>query len=104
MSSVYSSYAAGRAAYARGPSASEKASSAESPSAPDDTQEAPSGSQPQDTALDKTAPSNLTTQEQQMIEERFPEDPELSMRLYGRGRDAQTVRSNSLGGNLDVTG
>lgn len=99
---LYSSHSAGRAAYTRGSTPSQE-STQSAPSA-DDTENAESPSEPQDTALQKTAQSDLTTQEQQMIEENFPEDPELSMRLYGRGRGAKTVSSNTVGENLDVTG
>jgi hypothetical protein len=99
---LYSSHAAGRAAYTRGSTPSQ-GSTQSTPSA-DDTENAESPSEPQDTALQKTGQSDLTTQERQMIEENFPEDPELSMRLYGRGRDAKTVSSNTVGENLDVTG
>jgi hypothetical protein len=97
-----SSHAAGRAAYTR--STTPPQESPQSTSSTDDTESASSPSEPQDTALQKTAESDLTTQEQRMIEEKFPEDQELSMRLYGRGRGAKTVSSNSVGGNLDVTG
>lgn len=102
MNLSYSSHAAGRAAYTRGPTPSHE--SPQSTSSADEAGNAESSSEPQDTALQKTAQSDLTTQEQQMIEENFPEDPELSMRLYGRGRDTTTVSSNNVGGNLDVTG
>lgn len=101
MNSVPSSHAAGHAAYTRGSSASQE--TAQSTSASEETNEASSSPEPQDTALQKTAQSDLTSQEQQMIKENFPDDPELSMRLYGRGRDARTV-SSTVGENLDVTG
>jgi len=101
MNSVHSSHAAGHAAYTRGPSSSQEASSAPSS---EEIEEASSSTKAQDTALDKASKSELTAQEQQMIEESFPEDPELSMRLYGRGRGTETVASNSVGSNLDVTG
>ena len=101
MSSIYSSHAAGRAAYTRG-SGSQASSS--SPSAAEEAEKTSSSAEPQDTSVQKTAESDLTTQEQQMIQERFPEDPELSMRLYGRGRGTETGGSNTVGGNLDVTG
>lgn len=101
MNSVHSSHAAGRAAYTRGPSSSQEARSSSSSEQAQKTNASP---EPQDTALQKTSKSDLTAQEQQMIEENFPEDPELSMRLYGRGRSTETVASNSVGSNLDVTG
>ncbi len=108
MSSLYSSHAAGRAAYTRGTTPSQKSSpstsSADGADKSESTSQSESASGPADTALQKTAQSDLSAQEQQMIKENFPEDPELSMRLYGRGRDAQTVSSNTVGGNLDVTG
>lgn len=102
MNSVPSSHAAGHAAYTRGASSSTESTS--SPSSSEDVEKASASDKPQDTALQKTAKSDLTSQEQQMIQENFPEDPELSMRLYGRGRNTETVASNNVGGNLDVTG
>jgi hypothetical protein len=102
MNSVHSSHAAGHAAYARGSSSSQEASS--SPSSSEEAKKTNSGAEAQDTALEKTSKSDLTAQEEKMIEENFPEDPELSMRLYGRGRGTETVASNTVGSNLDVTG
>ncbi|MFB6273792.1 MAG: hypothetical protein ABEL51_12940 [Salinibacter sp.] len=103
MTSVPSSHAAGRAAYTRGtPSSQPSPSSTSSPDSPEKTTSGASAQK--DTALQKTGESTLTTEEQQMIEENFPEDPELSMQLYGRSRGTETVRTNSVGGNLDVTG
>lgn len=103
MNSVSSSHEAGRAAYTRGASPSQQ-SAASTPASEKAAESASSSKTQTDTALQKTAESDLSTEEQQMIEENFPEDPELSMKLYGRGRGSKTVRSNSVGGNLDVTG
>lgn len=46
----------------------------------------------------------LTTAEQRMILREFPEDPDLSLRLYGPNRDAQTINPSALGNQLDVQG
>lgn len=102
MSSIHSSHTAGRAAYTRGTTSSQDASS--SPSSSQSADEAASSSASRDAASQQAAEEDLTLQEQQMIKERFPEDPELSMRLYGRGRGTETVNPDTVGGNLDVTG
>lgn len=47
---------------------------------------------------------DLSAPERQMIARQFPESPALSMRLYGPGRAAQTVRPDAVGGRLDVQG
>ncbi|MEF8816890.1 MAG: hypothetical protein V5A20_02245 [Salinibacter sp.] len=106
MNTIGSS-AAGRAAYTQGVNPSQESSgaasspekSASSPEKSSETQQATGPSEAQDASDD-----TLTTQEREAISENFPEDPELSMRLYGRGRGAQTVNPNAVGGNLDVTG
>lgn len=102
MSTIHSSHAAGRAAYTRGTTSSQESSS--SPSSSSSADEPASSSASQETTRKQTGGEDLTLQEQQMIEERFPEDPELSMRLYGRGRGTETVNPETVGGNLDVTG
>ena len=92
-------HAAGHAAYTRNsPRQNGAASSAEKPS------ESGPSSGPEESRLQNTDEEGLTAQEQKMIEQNFPEDPELSMRLYGRGRDAETVRGRAIGDNIDVTG
>ena len=48
--------------------------------------------------------STLTEPEQQMIARQFPDAPELSMRLYGPGRGAETIRPGAVGSRLDVQG
>lgn len=102
MNSIPSSHAAGHAAYTRGTTSPQESSS--SPSSSNGADEPASSSASQETTRKQTGEEALTLQEQQMIEERFPEDPELSMRLYGRGRGTETVNPDTVGGNLDVTG
>jgi len=46
----------------------------------------------------------LTMAEQRMILREFPEDPDLSLRLYGPNRDAQTINPGAVGNQLDVQG
>ncbi len=101
MKPKHSTHVAGHAAYTRSSSAQEGGGP---PSSSAETGETDSSAEPQDTTFQKTAESGLTVQEKQMIEEKFPEDPELSMRLYGRGRDAEMVRGSAIGENIDVVG
>lgn len=96
-----STHAAGHAAYTHNAARKEGADSAASSDGADETR---SSAEPQDTRLRQTEEGGLTAQEENMIEESFPEDPELSMRLYGRGRDTETVRGRAIGENIDVTG
>lgn len=102
MSSVNSYHAAGRAAYTHHTQSSQNGERTKSASSARETTSAQEA--PDDTAFPEGAESDLTAQEQEMIEEHFPEDSELSMRLYGRGRDTQTVNPDTVGRNLDVTG
>ncbi len=46
--------------------------------------------------------SDLSVAEQQMIDRYFPPKPEMTLRLYGPSREAQTVSPNALGGRLDL--
>ena len=106
MNTIGSS-AAGRAAYTQNVNSSSGAS--ESASGPEKSaSDAEKSSEAQQaekaSSVQGTADDTLTTQEREAIAENFPDDPELSMRLYGRGRDAQTVNPDAVGGNLDVTG
>ena len=106
MNTIGSS-AAGRAAYTQGVNPSQESSGAASdPEKSASSAEKSSETQPTSSPAEAQDASDdaLTTQERKAIEENFPEDPELSMRLYGRGRGAQTVNPNSVGSNLDVTG
>lgn len=48
--------------------------------------------------------SELTAAEQHMILREFPEDPDLSLRLYGPNRDEQTINPGAVGKQLDVQG
>lgn len=100
---VNSSHAAGRSAYIRQTNPSQETeqsiqstADSETPSSAKETAER--------TAIQEQEDKTLTSQEQQMIEENFPEDPELSMRLYGQGQGTGTVHPDAVGRNLDVTG
>ncbi|NNF59049.1 MAG: hypothetical protein HKN04_12515 [Rhodothermaceae bacterium] len=53
-------------------------------------------------ASEPAQPSDLSVDEQQMIDRYFPPKPEMTLRLYGPGREAQTVSPNALGGRLDL--
>lgn len=102
MNSIGSQHATGRAAYdQRRPSTAPRDASdgSESTTEADATAETTATA-----ALDRAGGDELTVEEQAMIEENFPEDPELSMRLYGRSRNTHTVDPAAVGGNLDVTG
>lgn len=106
MNTIGSS-AAGRAAYTQNVNPSQESSDAapgpeKSASGAEKSSEAQGAPDP--APVQDASEDTLTTQERKAIAENFPEDPELSMRLYGRGRDAQTVNPNAVGGNLDVTG
>lgn len=50
-----------------------------------------------------TAPAAVAPAEAQRIERAFPEQPALSMKLYGRTSSAQTVAPGSLGHRLDLS-
>lgn len=104
---VNPSHAAGHAAYSRHTTPSQETPSqeaAQSPSTPESESTDSTNEPPSDTALQEGTDGTLTSQEQEMIEENFPEDPELSMRLYGRGQNTETVNPDAVGRNLDVTG
>ncbi|MEP0548541.1 MAG: hypothetical protein ABJF88_16520 [Rhodothermales bacterium] len=49
------------------------------------------------------ATSALSADEQQMIDRYFPPQPKLELRLYGPGREAQTVSPGAVGGRLDLS-
>ena len=51
-----------------------------------------------------SATSPLSTDEQQMIQQYFPESPQLTLRLYGPNRNTQTLHPDALGSRLDVRG
>jgi hypothetical protein len=101
MKPKHTTHAAGSAAYTRRSSSQEDA---EPTASPEESGETDSGVGPQDTTFQETPEEGLSAQEQRMIEEKFPEDPELSMRLYGQQRDARTVRGRAVGENIDVVG
>ncbi len=46
----------------------------------------------------------LTPSEEQMIAQQFPEKPDVTLRVYGPQRQAQTVNPGAVGGRLDVRG
>lgn len=46
----------------------------------------------------------LTPSEEQMIAQQFPEKPDISLRVYGPQRQAQTVDPGAIGSRLDVRG
>jgi len=106
MNTIGSS-AAGRAAYTQNVNPSQESSGAASgpeKSASGAEKSSEAQQTPDPATVQSASEDTLTTQEREAIAENFPEDPELSMQLYGRGRDAQTVNPNAVGGNLDVTG
>lgn len=61
---------------------------------------APSGAER--VSSESAQPYALSADEQQMIDRYFPPQPEMALRLYGPGRDAQTVSPTALGGRLDL--
>lgn len=101
MKPNHSTHAAGSAAYTR---SSSSRKDAESTASSEESGETASGAEPEETVFQKTSETDLSAQEQRMIEKQFPEDPELSMRLYGQQRDARTVRGRAVGENIDVVG
>lgn len=52
----------------------------------------------------RPAAPGLSSAEQHMIDRYFPESPAMAMRLYGPGRQAQTVRPAGIGSMLDLRG
>lgn len=73
------------------PAPSEKTDSARPTNAPDAPEAA-------------SATQELSAAEREMIQRKFPQDPDLSMRLYGPNRSTQKVNPGVLGQNLDVSG
>jgi len=102
MSSITPTHAAGQAAYTGDATSSQGPSESSSPSQSAEAKQARAPSN--DGSAEKPADDPLTTEERKAIKENFPEDPELSMRLYGRGRGTETVSPGGLGENLDITG
>lgn len=47
---------------------------------------------------------SLSAAEREMIEREFPDNPDLSMELYGRNRGSETVNPEALGNQIDVRG
>lgn len=56
------------------------------------------------TGVAPQAASPLSTDEQQMIQQYFPESPQLALRLYGPNRTTRTLQPDALGSRLDVRG
>lgn len=52
----------------------------------------------------QAAAEGLSAAEQQMIDRYFPASSDLSMRLYGPGRNEQTINPGAVGRHLDVSG
>ena len=46
----------------------------------------------------------LSSEERDMIHDKFPPSPETSMRIYGRDRGQQNLQPESLGNKLDIRG
>lgn len=63
---------------------------------------APGEAQPTRSTKAPAQPHALSADEQQMIDRYFPPQPEMALRLYGPGRDAQTISPTPLGGRLDL--
>jgi len=59
--------------------------------------------QPSTVGAQAAAPG-LEQDEQQMISRYFPASSEMSMRLYGPGRGAQSINPAALGRHLDLQG
>ncbi|MDX1532320.1 MAG: hypothetical protein R3362_12390 [Rhodothermales bacterium] len=53
-------------------------------------------------AAEAARADGLTTAERTAIARYFPEQPQVTLRLYGPGRDVQTVRPDAVGGRLDL--
>lgn len=108
MNNSVNPYRHGRAAYAQQHAhAPQKASRPAAPAQSDAATSAQAAEQARPTASSaptKAAEGDLTAQEQQMIDQHFPEKPELAMRLYGPGRNTQTVNPGAVGSRLDVRG
>jgi hypothetical protein len=48
--------------------------------------------------------SDLSVDERTMIDRYFPASPEMSMRIYGPGRQTTSVNPTAIGGRLDMRG
>lgn len=108
MNSISSYGPAGRAAYTRSTTPSSNPARTHPTPDPDSASDAKQTSQTQSARESPSASAStdgdLTAQEQQMIQNNFPERPELSMRLYGPSRGAETVNPGTVGSRLDVRG
>lgn len=85
------------------PSADESAGASQSAREQDAAREVQQSSAPSESQAPAEM-QELSTAEQEMIQQKFPQDPDLSMRLYGRNRDTEQVNPGTLGQNLDVRG
>lgn len=76
------------------------------PTPPDQTEAAQSTEAAKKPDAPESAASvqELSAAEREMIQQKFPQDPDLSMRLYGPNRSTQQVNPGVLGQNLDVSG
>jgi hypothetical protein len=103
MSTPIQSYgAAGYAAYTQQTRPTEETARPQPSESPDASS---AQRTPEDAAAStqRASENGLTSQEQQMIDRQFPEKPELSMRLYGRGQNTETVNPGAVGSRLDRT-
>ena len=47
---------------------------------------------------------SLSAAERELIQREFPDNPKLSMELYGRDRNSETVNPDALGTQIDLRG
>lgn len=66
--------------------------------------EAPAEAQRSSEAPEPEAMKDLSRPEQKMIQRYFPDNPDLSMRLYGADRNEQQVNPEALGSHIDLRG
>ena len=48
--------------------------------------------------------ADLSSDEARMISQHFPPAPQMTLRLYGPGRQAHSVNPNGVGSRLDIKG
>ena len=48
--------------------------------------------------------ADLSPEEARMISQHFPSAPQMTLRLYGPGRQAQALNPNGVGSRLDIKG
>ena len=104
MSNNIGSFHSGRFnPYQRINTPSDGASNPTAPTPPEQT-EATQSTQAPDAPESAASMQELSAAEREMIQKKFPQDPDLSMRLYGPNRSTQQVNPGVLGQNLDVSG